>query len=404
MSTLQENLNAIKLDKDTNLKPENLKAGITCLGVTGTLTQGEDLQEQLDNQDLIIQQLQEELAGKSSGEVKPNIFLQLNEPEIKEGIWIQAEGKTFNKIIPDNKVTIGEDWDDTNYTNIPYSNTGGRAVSIGTDIYLFGGSTEYRNAYKYDTLTNTYTALPEIGFSKYMYGSGIDFVGDDLYIFGYDKKAYKFNIVSNTFTQLQSTPKYFQYGRAVAVGTDIYLFGGHPQISGMTDIYNYTYKYNTLTGTYTQLTDIPYSFKTGGTVYIHPYIYLFGSTYSEDIYNKAYKYDIENNTYSQLSDIPRKFYSSDAVAINTDKIYLVGGGGTQLMTVLNLKSKEYENNSIVISQAKDTYKTQIFNNNLIEGRMLYSFDDVWHNTTENGLDKTLPTYYGNGTEWVKFKN
>ena len=170
------------------------------------------------------------------------------------------------------------------------------------------------------------------------------------------------------------------------------------------DIYNYTYKYNTLTGTYTQLTDIPYSFKTGGTVYIHPYIYLFGSTYSEDIYNKAYKYDIENNTYSQLSDIPRKFYSSDAVAINTDKIYLVGGGGTQLMTVLNLKSKEYENNSIVISQAKDTYKTQIFNNNLIEGRMLYSFDDVWHNTTENGLDKTLPTYYGNGTEWVKFKN
>ena len=36
MSTLQENLNTIKLDKDTNLKPENLKAGITCLGVTGT--------------------------------------------------------------------------------------------------------------------------------------------------------------------------------------------------------------------------------------------------------------------------------------------------------------------------------------------------------------------------------
>ena len=36
MSTLQENLDAIKLDKDTNLKPENLKKDITCLGVTGT--------------------------------------------------------------------------------------------------------------------------------------------------------------------------------------------------------------------------------------------------------------------------------------------------------------------------------------------------------------------------------
>lgn len=34
---LQTNLDAILQDKNTNLKPENLKAGITCLGVKGTL-------------------------------------------------------------------------------------------------------------------------------------------------------------------------------------------------------------------------------------------------------------------------------------------------------------------------------------------------------------------------------
>ena len=34
---LQENLDAILLDKNTNLLPENLKAGVTCLGVEGTL-------------------------------------------------------------------------------------------------------------------------------------------------------------------------------------------------------------------------------------------------------------------------------------------------------------------------------------------------------------------------------
>ena len=33
---LQQNLDAILLDKNTNLKPENLKSGVTCLGVTGT--------------------------------------------------------------------------------------------------------------------------------------------------------------------------------------------------------------------------------------------------------------------------------------------------------------------------------------------------------------------------------
>lgn len=40
MSTLQENLDNIKLDKQTNLKPENLKKGVTLLGVTGTMECG----------------------------------------------------------------------------------------------------------------------------------------------------------------------------------------------------------------------------------------------------------------------------------------------------------------------------------------------------------------------------
>ena len=39
---LQENLDAILLDKNTNLKPENLKEGVTCLGVEGTMNSGID--------------------------------------------------------------------------------------------------------------------------------------------------------------------------------------------------------------------------------------------------------------------------------------------------------------------------------------------------------------------------
>lgn len=42
MSELQTNLNAILIDKNTNLKPENLKAGVTCLGVEGTMNSGID--------------------------------------------------------------------------------------------------------------------------------------------------------------------------------------------------------------------------------------------------------------------------------------------------------------------------------------------------------------------------
>lgn len=36
MSKLQDNLDLILNDKNTNLKPENLKDGVTCLGIEGT--------------------------------------------------------------------------------------------------------------------------------------------------------------------------------------------------------------------------------------------------------------------------------------------------------------------------------------------------------------------------------
>lgn len=43
--TLLEKANAILTDKNTNLKAGNLKSGVTCMGVTGTLTelQGEEI-------------------------------------------------------------------------------------------------------------------------------------------------------------------------------------------------------------------------------------------------------------------------------------------------------------------------------------------------------------------------
>ena len=49
------------------LTADKIIEGNTILGIEGTGKTSEDLQEQLDNQDLIIQQLQEELAGKASG-------------------------------------------------------------------------------------------------------------------------------------------------------------------------------------------------------------------------------------------------------------------------------------------------------------------------------------------------
>lgn len=39
---LQDNLDAILQDKDANILPENIKAGVTCLGIEGTMQPGID--------------------------------------------------------------------------------------------------------------------------------------------------------------------------------------------------------------------------------------------------------------------------------------------------------------------------------------------------------------------------
>ena len=169
--------------------------------------------------------------GKGGGQASsiPNIFVQQNEPTIKKGIWLQTN-KELEHIYGDDDIFIAGEWKpDGVYRAIPYDFYSGSATAIDTDIYLFGGNTNssYRKAYKYNTLTNTYTRLTDI-------------------------------------------PYPFSSGSAAAVGNYIYLFGGNGDN-------NAVYKYNTLTNTYTQLTDIPYPFSSGTVAVIGTDIYLFGS-------------------------------------------------------------------------------------------------------------------------------
>ena len=334
-----------------NITPDKIVEGNTILGIEGTGKTSEDLQEQLDAQDLIIQQLQEELAGKASGgEVKPNVFMQETEPTTKNGIWLKGNYQVDN-IIADENVFAGEEWNTTKMASlkaIPYGFSGGSAVAIGTDVYLLGGQGNYTAAYKYDTLTDTYT-------------------------------------------QLTNIPYDFSYGSAVAIGTNIYLFGSSNSSHKQT-----AYKYDTLTDTYTQLTNIPYKFLRGSAVAIGTNVYLLGGSESSA---KAYKYDTLTDTYTQLTDIPYSFYYGSAVFTGTD-IYLFGGeGGSTKVQVMAMIPNNYGNKSIVISQGGYSKKTDIGSTGIANAKFYY--DRVYYQDENGNLLNTIPTYNGNGTEWTK---
>ena len=232
-----------------------------------------------------------------------NVYAQLNEPTKKDGIWIETKEVNVNK--PKYNANIPYDFD-------------GSAVSIGTYIYLLGGYKNRNAIYRYNTLTDKYIKLRDIPYEFYS-GSAVA-IETDIYLFGsenssYKKYAYKYNTLTNTLTQLANIPYYFSYGCVIAIGTDIYLMGS---INDTT-----AYKYDTLTNTYTRLSNIPYQFY-GCAVTMGTYIYLFGSGFSSELNKNTYKYDTLTDTYTKLTNTPYNFSKGDAIVIDND-IYLFGG-------------------------------------------------------------------------------
>ena len=382
-----------------------------------------------------------------------NIFTQLAEPATKKGLWLQTD-KIFEHIYGDDDVVESESWyPDGTYRNIPYNFSQGSAAVFGTDIYLFGGNngvSYLSSAYKYDTLTNTYTQLANIPDNKHCQCPAVS-VNTDIYLLGsLEENAstnnYKYDTTTNTYSQLTNIPYKFMRGAAASVETDIYLFGSCFYVTGgKFPNSQYTYKYDTLTDTYTKMANIPNRFwdgvvvKVGTNIYLFggydnsskfcPYvnkydtinntyialsnspqtfkgavafgttIYLFGETY-------CYKYDTLTNTYTQLANIPYSFNNNAVLICN--KAFLLGGSSYPTkVQCMQIESKEYEDNSVVISQGRlynVGYATEIFSNNLASAPLLYALADAWFYTTQDGLITNIPTYYGDGTQWLNIKN
>lgn len=412
---------------------------------------GEDLTDVLNTQDQKIAELEAALENKTAGKAKLNIFVQEDEPTIKKGLWLQADKPEPTGYVYKDVVFTGGEWvPDGVITRLPTKYDRGWSATVGTNIYLF--TFDYGRTYKYDTLTNAYTTLRNVPYSAPGYGQGATVVGTDIYLLGtaYDDENtnYKYDTLTDTYTQLTNIPYKFSRASVAAVGTDIHLFGGannhyyHYKYNTLTDTYtqlpsmpyqfgegyavtvgtdvyllggsyttneNENYRYNTLTDTYTKLTNIPFKFVNGVAVNVGTYIYLLGSS-STTNENENYRYNIVTDTYEKLEDVPYQLYSS-GIGHTNGRIYIFGGeisGTNQNARAFVLESDTYEqDNLVVINQGKYGavgYDVELFSNTKSLTPPVYPVADAYYYTIEGGLDDTIPTYYGNGTEWIKFKN
>lgn len=388
-----------------------------------------------------LAQLEELLKGKAGIPQKPNVFVQTTEPSKKKGIWFQKSGDVEHYMIDDSAYTAGTWSDSTEVSGIPYYAYTAGFTAVGTDIYMFGSSTnsEQKYAYKYDTLTNTYTRLSDIPIKFNM--SSVAAVGTDIYLFGGNNSpynyTYKYDTLTDAYTKVANGPGSLGATAAVAIGTNIFLTGGQ--------FYSNVYKYDTLANTYTRVGSVSFSTGKSGVAAVGTDLYIFGGTDSGN-YSKVGKYDTTLNVFTALSDAPESFNMAAAVAVGPD-IYIkpnsrsnfykynissdtytaIPGSsyitypaevaiGTNVYTLgesvnkcYHINSKTYElDNLVIISQGKhyaagcstELYDTDFDSN----AQPIYWFVDAWHYTTADGLDTTSPTYYGDGTQWINFKN
>ena len=371
-----------------------------------------------------------------------NIFAQLSEPAIKEGIWLKTSDK-FRKVINDSELYTAGTW--LTPEEMPYQFRQGALAQVGSDVFLFGSSdgAARRRAYKYDTVIGTFTRVRDIPYDFYQ-GAALA-IGTDIYLLGgyYSNRVFKYDTLSDTYTRLADIPMYFYHGAAARVGTDIHFFSSdhdtstrrrHYVYDTLTDsftleastaidfrnatavsigmgIYLFkgteAYKYDTLSKEYTLLASIPTSFEYGTAVVVGADIYLLGivDNYVYNTLDDSYR-QIEQAPYVR-SSAPYTLYGGTAIV--DGRIYLFGGNPTSYVQIYNLVAKAYDEGTLIVFRSNEVfgdYYTELVTPLVplqgdLNTRIVSGFNDVF--LFVDGELTEPPAYYGDGKKWIQFK-
>lgn len=192
-----------------------------------------------------------------------------------------ASGTTTNKILEYNSknneiVTLS--------ATLPSNIKESIAFAIGYDIYVFINNI----LHKFNINTKTVTSL---GVSVlYAAKACCACVNDIAYIFKTNGEVTKFNPIDGTLTTISSNYKSIKNASAVAIGTNIYIFGG---IIG-SDLQDSIIKFDTITNEITTLTaKLPFAIQYSTSIVLDNCAYIFGgySSVSPTTKNSIIKFD-----------------------------------------------------------------------------------------------------------------
>lgn len=435
-SYLKDLADAIRTKKETT---EQIPAANFDTEILSIQT-NENLDDVLGEQTEIINQLSDILKTKTKSPATPDVFVQKEEPDVKNGVWLNSD-KSFNKIDILTNYQETEEWQEaqkiSDMSGINVSNM----LTCNNTVYLITNST----IYSYDVKNNIVNAvISDLNIQQsFIYNDTIYYINSEylsetseynhriykvegissseiytftngggdiqricvvedlLYMFK-QKKIYTYSFLTEEFNTINVTLEppfsYFNSGNALYYNGYIYLMGNNNSSNA-----TQSYKFDVNLQTLTKLTNVPYSCYGCVECLIGNKIYIMGSN-NANAYKKFYIYDIETDTYEQQDDVVYEVYSGCGLYV--DNTLLVYSNRNQYLQKLAFSTNlVYDENTVCIIDG-NTYKTKLLNYDeaKISGDLLYKFDDVKYFDTTTGIDDSISTYYGDGEKWVKFKN
>lgn len=270
---LESILKMIQIEKDNNLKPENIRYGTSCLGVKGTLKP----------------------VTLTGGDTATGIYLQDETPVDPNGIWLNTD-KQYEQIYAEtNKYTDA-------YSFV-YGNDKSDADNNTNPIY---GITLPKKFYKCTTCQrgNIIHYFGYLYFSSTSYDASVNPTSDTLvhYMYNYD---------TNTWTRLADCPTPQGGGYAVWVNDYIYIFG-----TVHTDYTQYVYKYDTINDTWERMTDLlsKVQYMVSGCFDGNETVY-YAKTYN------LYSYNINTGEQLQVTTLRGLIVNSSSMATSNSNSY-----------------------------------------------------------------------------------
>ena len=214
---------------------------------------------------------------------------------------------------------------------------------VGTNIYCIGGYTGSASSVnqKYDTLTNTWTAMTAMTATRY--GHAVTASKGKLYAMGGYSSAttnYCYDPSTNAWTTKTAVPSSSYYSATAEVDGIIYLISGY--VGGSLSTTNRTYDVST--NTWSTISVIPAAVYSPSIGVYKNKIYVVGG-YNGGAKNTNYCYDIVKNSWSTLKAKTNTVYRAGQVAPVIDgKLYVIGGTGSATYSTVN-ECYDIENNT-----------------------------------------------------------